>query len=152
VAAAGVSAEYVTDAAQAGAAHDANCPPPPKAPPLVQDLVGLALSGGGIRSASFNLGLLQGLASRQVLWLFDYLSTVSGGGFIGAWWSAWLSRKRRFPRHFPRPEELEPSAAGPRQFCSIEAGPHRPSRRCPTDRALRAATIRSISSACSPTT
>jgi hypothetical protein len=108
VAAAGVSAEYVTDAAQARAAHDANCPPPPKTPPLVQDLVGLALSGGGIRSASFNLGLLQGLASRQVLWLFDYLSTVSGGGFIGAWWSAWLSRKRRFPRHFPRPEELEP--------------------------------------------
>jgi hypothetical protein len=37
----------------------------------------------------------------------DYLSTVSGGGFIGAWWSAWLSREQRPPRRiFPEDEEL----------------------------------------------
>lgn len=47
-------------------------------------VIGLALSGGGIRSATFCLGLLRGLAQRGVLKRFDYLSTVSGGGYIGA--------------------------------------------------------------------
>ncbi len=46
--------------------------------------VGLALSGGGIRSATFCLGLLRGLAQRGQLARIDYLSTVSGGGYIGA--------------------------------------------------------------------
>lgn len=45
---------------------------------------GLALSGGGMRSATFNLGLLRGLAKTGQLHRFDYLSTVSGGGYIGA--------------------------------------------------------------------
>ncbi|WP_220461522.1 patatin-like phospholipase family protein [Rugamonas apoptosis] len=54
--------------------------------------VGLALSGGGIRSATFGLGVLQALAARQALDQFDYLSTVSGGGYIGAWLSAWIHR------------------------------------------------------------
>lgn len=48
------------------------------------DLVGLALSGGGVRSASFNLGLLQALVASGALRYVDYLSTVSGGGYIGA--------------------------------------------------------------------
>ena len=47
-------------------------------------LTGLALSGGSIRSAAFNLGLLQALADRAVLPRCDYLSSVSGGGYIGA--------------------------------------------------------------------
>ena len=46
-------------------------------------LVGLALSGGGIRSAIFALGVLQRLARADLLKRFDYLSTVSGGGYIG---------------------------------------------------------------------
>src|SRR5688500_17775845 len=46
--------------------------------------VGLALSGGGVRSATFGLGLLRGLAQRGQLKRIDYLSTVSGGGYIGA--------------------------------------------------------------------
>ena len=50
---------------------------------------GLCLSGGGIRSASFCLGILQALAKRGLLSQFDYLSTVSGGGYIGSWLSAW---------------------------------------------------------------
>jgi hypothetical protein len=54
--------------------------------------VGLALSGGGIRSATFNLGLLQGLAGLGLLHFFDFLSTVSGGGYIGGWLSAWIKR------------------------------------------------------------
>lgn len=55
------------------------------------DFVGLALSGGGIRSATFNLGLLQQLAENGVLELVDYLATVSGGGYIGGFLSAWIS-------------------------------------------------------------
>ena len=55
----------------------------------------LCLSGGGIRSASFNLGLLQGLAQAGLLDSFDYLSTVSGGGYIGGWLSAWRTRARQ---------------------------------------------------------
>ena len=43
-------------------------------------LVGLAFSGGGIRSATFNLGVLQALARLDLLHRVDYLSTVSGGG------------------------------------------------------------------------
>jgi hypothetical protein len=66
----------------------------------VDDLAGLALSGGGVRSATFCLGVLQELDRRGVLRVFDYLSTVSGGGFIGGWWSAWLSRP---PGPLPRP-------------------------------------------------
>lgn len=54
--------------------------------------VGLALSGGGIRSATFSLGVLQALARRKRLASFDYLSTVSGGGYIGSWLSAWIHR------------------------------------------------------------
>ena len=47
-------------------------------------LTGLALSGGGIRSAVFCLGVIQALAKNGVLKNFDYLSTVSGGGYIGS--------------------------------------------------------------------
>jgi hypothetical protein len=56
------------------------------------ELLGLALSGGGIRSATFNLGVLQALARLGLLKKFHYLSTVSGGGFIGSWLSAWVAR------------------------------------------------------------
>jgi len=55
-------------------------------------MIGLALSGGGIRSATFNLGILQGLARRGLLKHIDYLSTVSGGGYIGSWYMAFLKR------------------------------------------------------------
>ncbi|MEL7448399.1 MAG: hypothetical protein AAFN78_04275 [Pseudomonadota bacterium] len=48
------------------------------------DTVGLALSGGGIRSATFNLGLLMALGERNLLKNVDYLSSVSGGGYIAA--------------------------------------------------------------------
>ena len=58
------------------------------------DLIGLALSGGGIRSATFCLGFLQELQRLRLLRIFDYLSTVSGGGYLGGWWSAWLSRQQ----------------------------------------------------------
>ena len=56
----------------------------------------LCLSGGGVRSAVFNLGILQGLARCKLLDKFDYLSTVSGGGFIGSWLTAWIHREKDF--------------------------------------------------------
>jgi hypothetical protein len=56
-------------------------------------LTGLALSGGGLRSAVFNLGVLQALGEQQMLREFDYLSTVSGGGFIGGWLSKCIREK-----------------------------------------------------------
>lgn len=52
----------------------------------------LCLSGGGIRSATFGLGVLQGLAQAKLLDSFHYLSTVSGGGYIGSWLTAWRRR------------------------------------------------------------
>jgi hypothetical protein len=52
------------------------------------NLAGLAISGGGIRSATFALGVLEGLRLLGLLSRIDYLSTVSGGGYIGAWLSA----------------------------------------------------------------
>ena len=57
-----------------------------------KDLFGLAFSGGGIRSATFNLGVIQALAELKLLAEADYLSTVSGGGYIGAWLTAWAHR------------------------------------------------------------
>jgi hypothetical protein len=54
------------------------------------NLLGLAFSGGGIRSATFNLGILQGLAKLNMLKRLDYLSTVSGGGYIGSWLLNWI--------------------------------------------------------------
>jgi len=82
----------------------------------------LCFSGGGIRSATFCLGILQALAAcdadrlkktvkkpdnqndhkrhsdarttpeDSLLGHFHYLSTVSGGGYIGSWLSAWRTR------------------------------------------------------------
>jgi hypothetical protein len=52
----------------------------------------LCLSGGGIRSASFAMGVVQRLASRGLLSRFHYMSTVSGGGYTGSWLSAWMAR------------------------------------------------------------
>jgi hypothetical protein len=55
----------------------------------------LCLSGGGIRSATFGLGVLQALARTGVLGRLDYLSTVSGGGYVGGWFTTWLHRDGR---------------------------------------------------------
>jgi hypothetical protein len=60
-------------------------------------LTGLAISGGGIRSACFGLGVLQALYERGAFSRLDYLSTVSGGGYAGAALT-WFTRSGRgFP-------------------------------------------------------
>ncbi|HEY3487117.1 MAG TPA: hypothetical protein VGL10_03555 [Gammaproteobacteria bacterium] len=48
------------------------------------EFTGLALSGGGIRSASFCLGILQALVNGGVLKKIDYLSSASGGGYLAS--------------------------------------------------------------------
>ncbi len=48
------------------------------------DTFAIALSGGGIRSATFNLGFLKALNEKGIFKHADYLSTVSGGGYIGS--------------------------------------------------------------------
>ena len=48
------------------------------------DAVGLACSGGGVRSATFSLGIIQVLADKGLIKRIDFLSTVSGGGFTGS--------------------------------------------------------------------
>lgn len=48
------------------------------------DAVGLAFSGGGVRSATFCLGVIQILADKGLIKRLDFLSTVSGGGFTGS--------------------------------------------------------------------
>jgi hypothetical protein len=58
-------------------------------PPPQGDSVGLALSGPGMRAAAFNLGVVQALESRGLMRHVDYLSSVSGGGFIATCYS-WL--------------------------------------------------------------
>ncbi len=94
----------------------ASLPRPPTAAPSTADgLVGLALSGGGIRSAAFNLGVLQALHRRGVLHRVDYLSTVSGGGWIGAAFQALLASDpgTAKPAPFPFAPPDEVSSASP---------------------------------------
>jgi hypothetical protein len=71
-------------------------------------LSALCISGGGIRSATFALGALQSLAKNGLLPGFDYLSTVSGGGYIGSWLSAWITREGDIKKVIPRLDSVAP--------------------------------------------
>ncbi|MGI9105486.1 MAG: hypothetical protein ACR2G4_04470 [Pyrinomonadaceae bacterium] len=77
----------------------------------------ICLSGGGIRSGTFALGLLQRLAHFNLLKEFHYLSTVSGGGYIGSWLTAWLHRHpegmtgvTRDMKNLPPRSKIDPDA------------------------------------------
>src|SRR5581483_9688789 len=61
------------------------------------DLVGVAVSGGGIRSATFALGFFQALAGTPLFRRIDYLSTVSGGSYFGAFFGALFSPRNQDP-------------------------------------------------------
>ncbi len=56
-------------------------------------LTGLALSGGGVRSAAFCLGFIQGMYTAGRMKAFDFLSTVSGGGYAGALFSSEVAKQ-----------------------------------------------------------
>jgi hypothetical protein len=64
------------------AAHRGLIEQPPTDPS--ERRVGIACSGGGIRSAAFNLGALQGLQGKGALQGADYLAAVSGGAYIAS--------------------------------------------------------------------
>ncbi len=94
-------------------------------------VTGLALSGGGIRSASLALGFLQTLYRRGILRHIDYLSTVSGGGYAGSWLSSLILaqssaidwRDRDTAERHPRPEQSRlplDSASGGRQSAAVQ--------------------------------
>lgn len=59
---------------------------------LIPDRLGLAFSGGGIRSACVALGVLQSLARARILRQVHYISGISGGGYTLAWITAWIHR------------------------------------------------------------
>ena len=84
----------------------------------VGNLIGLAFSGGGIRSATFNLGVLQRLQELDLLRGVDYLSTVSGGGYIGAWL---LGNVRRTRYWLTQPTDWGPSIEHLRRFSNYLA-------------------------------
>jgi hypothetical protein len=73
-------------------------------PTVQSNLVGLSHSGGGIRSAAFCLGVLQALDDRELIGKIDYLSTVSGGGYIGLSMTAAMSEST--PEQFPFTSKL----------------------------------------------
>lgn len=61
---------------------------------------GIALSGGGIRSATINLGILRTLNAFGILEKADYLSTVSGGGYTGSYVQATLRDRKAYDKLF----------------------------------------------------
>lgn len=82
-----------------------------------QNLVGLSFSGGGIRSACFSMGIAQALNSRDFFKAFDYLSTVSGGGYLGGFLSSWLNQRPQVEKNnpdgdFPLPKQTMHDATG----------------------------------------
>lgn len=77
------------------------------------DLAAVCLSGGGIRSATFNLGILQGLAKIGLIGRFDYLSSVSGGGYIASWLSGWMQRVGGLDRIASQLQGGQPDPARP---------------------------------------
>lgn len=108
---------------------------------------GLALSGGGIRSATFSLGVLQALAraqaptggavegeqggeglGRRLLARFDYLSTVSGGGYIGAFFTSLfipgrLSQREAGPGDADLHPTQSPRAAAQQAYAVLDYEP-----------------------------
>lgn len=82
----------------------------------VQNATGLCLSGGGIRSATFCLGIVQVLARQGMLQQFDYLSTVSGGGYLGTFMSAILGTPKETTTKTDRPEHAAPPPFDPKEI------------------------------------
>lgn len=75
--------------------------------PSDKDLWGLCISGGGIRSATLGLGLMQTFISENVMKDFDYMSTVSGGGYIGSCLTSLLSIEERAKTDFKKQKILK---------------------------------------------
>jgi hypothetical protein len=68
---------------------------------ISKDLRGLSISGGGIRSSTFSIGVIQSLARAKLFKDIDYMSTVSGGGYTGSMLSTMLNNEKEKPNNFP---------------------------------------------------
>jgi hypothetical protein len=68
---------------------------------IAKDLRGLSISGGGIRSSTFSIGVIQSLAQAGLFRDIDYMSTVSGGGYTGSMLSTLLNSENETPEDFP---------------------------------------------------
>ena len=68
--------------------------------PNQENWFGIALSGGGIRSATINLGVLKTLNKFGILQQADYLSTVSGGGYTHSYILATAKQTGNFEKLF----------------------------------------------------
>jgi hypothetical protein len=118
----------------------------------VNDAIGLAVSGGGVRSAAFSLGVIQALYERGFLRFCDYLSTVSGGGYVGGFLTSlavhnhtdltWTKRPDSGPNQQPAaPATITPpagqngSAGAPGTPPADQAAPQPPAAAQPIRRA-----------------
>lgn len=89
----------------------------PQRPAAQKSLIGLAFSGGGIRSATFNLGVLQAFARKKLLRSLDFVSTVSGGGYIGGWLMGWMQHQgigiQEIEKRLSTPPKMPEQASDP---------------------------------------
>src|SRR6266542_1479798 len=85
---------------------------PPSTEPQPHNRIGICVSGGGIRSATFSMGALQVLGEKRVLAEAHYLVAVSGGARGGA------ARRHRRPAHALLPGH----PVGPRPWQGLQGG------------------------------
>ena len=76
------------------------------APAVTNELLGIALSGGGIRSAALNLGILQAIHDVGLFHEVDYLSSVSGGGYTGTAITNFMRNGASDPQETGRPTSM----------------------------------------------
>jgi hypothetical protein len=81
--------------------------------------VGVAISGGGIRSATFALGVFHVLAREKLVRCIDVLSTVSGGGYFGGFLGRLFTRDFVVP--LARPGPARPHSPTERPVDRVEA-------------------------------
>jgi hypothetical protein len=89
---------------------------------LGSDSVGLAVSGGGIRAASFGLGIIQAFYQRGLLRFCDYLSTVSGGSYVGAFLAS-LAHHQDSGLNWKRRESSTGGSESASRRLTLEPGP-----------------------------
>ncbi|MEM7427593.1 MAG: hypothetical protein AAF441_15980, partial [Pseudomonadota bacterium] len=93
-------------------------------PTIRHRLVGLGLSGGGIRSATINLGIVQVLHKHGIFDHVDYLSTVSGGGYLGSSISTLMRHKFRPTASWSGTVHIETGGSGEKivKICGVKDG------------------------------
>lgn len=100
-----------------------------------KSLVGLAFSGGGIRAAAFCLGVLQAFQAQRLMRYVDYLSTVSGGGYVGSLFSSLVNhpaglrawRKQLLPAKDDSNQSTDAAPVDPNYSIDSEEGGRQPS-------------------------